>query len=323
MKRLVFALVLITTLASAAWGQQTTPTQGQEEAQPPAARPQPVYLQPCAWAAAFEARTRYGIVDPTLFSAKTAAVVSAAPEVRGGIGGFMRDFLTGGSSPNAGEAKWSAEAGIKKTHRYTLVKDPGDADLIVYAFMWKPRWGEVHSQVTVVKRGADPCEPEVLYARSGDGGRGSPAPLLYELDGDMKKAEAAKPRAAEIWPKQMQEATKKFERGKYDDAASEARKAMNTAELGFGPKDERVLTSLRMLIAIYAKEGSYGYIDAVPMYKRMVTAAEETLGPQHADLATYLDGYATALRRTGRELEAQAAEGRAAVIRLGTVKLPQ
>lgn len=317
MKQIVLvAWVLITSLSSAAWAQQTTLTQAQE-VQPAAASPQAPYLQPCAWAAAFQALTRYGIVDPALFSAKTAAVVSAAPEVRAGIAGFMRDFLTGGSSPTAGEAKWSAEAGIKKTHRYTLAKDPENADLIVYAFMWK-EWGEEHSQVTVVKRGADPCEPEVLYGRRGSGGRGYPAPLLYELDGDMKKAEAAKPRAAEIWPKQMQEATKKFERGKYDDAASEARKAMNTAELGFGPKDQRLVTSLKMLITIYEKEGSYGYRDAVPMYKRMVTAAEETLGPQHADVATYLDGYARALRRNGREAEARAAETRAARIRQGS-----
>ncbi len=38
---------------------------------------------------------------------------------------------------------------------------------------------------------------------------------------------------------------------------------------------------------------------------------------QHADLATYLDGYATALRRNGREEEARAAETRAAAIRQG------
>jgi len=309
MKQVVLgAVVLITTLASATWAQQTA-----SEVQPAAASPQPSYLQPCAWDAAFEALTQPGIVDPALFAAKTVAVVGTAPEVRGGAVGFMRDFVTGGSSPTANQAKSHAETGIQKSPGlgYKLVNDPENADLIVYAFMWK-EWGDERSQVTIIKRGPDPCQPEVLY---GSRRTGWPAQLVYQLEGDMKKAEAARPRASEIWPRQMQEARKKLEKGKYDDAAWEARKAMNTAELGFGPKDQRVITSLKMLITIYDKEGSYGYRDAVPMYRRMVSAAEETLGPAHADVATYLDGYAKALRRHGLEAEAIMAETRAAVIR--------
>lgn len=294
-----------------ALGNPATVPQQAQEAQP-AASPQPTYPQNCAVIAAFEASTTWDVVDPELFSAKTAAVVGFAPNVSGGVRGFMRDFLTGGSSPTAAEAKSHAETGIKKIRRYKLVEDPEKADLVVYAFMWK-EWSEVASQLTIVKRDSpDACDPQVLFGRRL---HRWPAQLLYDLDNEMNKAEAAKPRAAEIWPRQMQEARKKLEKGKYNDAVWEARKAINTAELGFGPGDQRVVTSLKMLITIYEKEGSYTYRDSVSAYKRMVAAAEEPSSAEHANLATYLDGYAKALRTHGREAEARAAETRAATIR--------
>lgn len=308
----LFILACLTAIASVVFAQRTTTSAPQS--QNPTSATLPAYLAPCAEDAAFEAWTQPGIVDPVLFTAKTAAVLADTPEVRGGGAGFLRDLLAGGHlSPSSKTAKDSAEAGIKNGGRYKLTDDPATADLLVYTFMWK-KWSDTWSQLTIVKRdGQNPCEPQVLYGR-----RSSvewPAMLFYDLEKDAQKAEAAKPRAGEIWPKQVQEANKKLEKGKFEDAAREARKAINTAELGFGSKDDRVLASLKLLIGIYEKAGWSNCCDALAVYRRTIKMLEDTIGPEDSGLIPYLETYAKILRGYGREEEADVAQARAASIR--------
>ncbi|MCH8952376.1 MAG: tetratricopeptide repeat protein [Proteobacteria bacterium] len=58
--------------------------------------------------------------------------------------------------------------------------------------------------------------------------------------------------------------------------------------------------SLNNLAALYDDQGNYA--EAAPLYRRSLAIRENTLGPEHPDVAKVLDNYAALLRksRSGR-----------------------
>ena len=56
--------------------------------------------------------------------------------------------------------------------------------------------------------------------------------------------------------------------------------------------------------------------EAVPFYERSLTILEKALGPEHPDVATILEDYASLLRQTSRSDEAERMEARAKAIRV-------
>lgn len=55
--------------------------------------------------------------------------------------------------------------------------------------------------------------------------------------------------------------------------------------------------------------------EAIALVQRALAIQEKALGPEHPDVATTLDGYATLLRKTNRAAEAAEMETRATAIR--------
>ncbi len=64
---------------------------------------------------------------------------------------------------------------------------------------------------------------------------------------------------------------------------------------------------------LYRAQGSYA--EAEPLYQRALEIDEKALGPEHPDVATSLENYASLLRETGRADEAAEMETRAQSIR--------
>ncbi len=70
--------------------------------------------------------------------------------------------------------------------------------------------------------------------------------------------------------------------------------------------------SLNNLAVLYKAQGRY--TEAEPLYQRSL-AWEKALGPEHPNVATSLENYATVLRETEREDKAEEMEARAHAIR--------
>ena len=54
--------------------------------------------------------------------------------------------------------------------------------------------------------------------------------------------------------------------------------------------------SLNNLAALYDDQGNYA--EAAPLYRRSLAIRENTLGPEHPDVAKVLDNYAALLRKS-------------------------
>src|SRR5260370_324592 len=57
------------------------------------------------------------------------------------------------------------------------------------------------------------------------------------------------------------------------------------------------------------------YTEAEPLYERALAIREKALGPEHPDVATTLENYASLLRKMDRSQEAEPLESRARAIR--------
>ncbi len=67
------------------------------------------------------------------------------------------------------------------------------------------------------------------------------------------------------------------------------------------------------LAVLYRAQGKY--TKAEPLYQRSLTIREKVLGPEHPNVATSLENYASLLRATNRSSEAAPLEARAKAIR--------
>lgn len=68
---------------------------------------------------------------------------------------------------------------------------------------------------------------------------------------------------------------------RYDEAVRQLKAALDEAE-GFGPRDPRLVTSLRNLAEVYHRQGKL--LQQEPLRKRMLELKEDELGPSHPDL---------------------------------------
>jgi tetratricopeptide (TPR) repeat protein len=64
---------------------------------------------------------------------------------------------------------------------------------------------------------------------------------------------------------------------------------------------------------LYYNQGKYA--EAEPLYKRALAISEKALGADHPAVADVLENYASLLRTTGRDSEAEKLEARASAIR--------
>ena len=112
--------------------------------------------------------------------------------------------------------------------------------------------------------------------------------------------------------------------GRYAEAEPLAERALAIREKALEPEHPRVAASLISLARLYKAQGRYA--EAEPLLnrglaikatnlKRGLAIREKALGPDHPDVATSMENYASLLRQIGRNSEAEAMEASARAIR--------
>ena len=86
--------------------------------------------------------------------------------------------------------------------------------------------------------------------------------------------------------------------GRYEQAISFYREALELGEREFGPNDPTTATLLTNLARLYRAQGRYEA--AEPLYERALAIDEKALGPEHPDVASSLNNLATLYRAQGR-----------------------
>ncbi len=104
-----------------------------------------------------------------------------------------------------------------------------------------------------------------------------------------------------------------YRQNDYAEAKRQLSFALGIASL-FRPQDPRLALSLDSLALLYKNQGKYAEVE--PLYQRALAIAEKALGPEHPDVATISESYATLLHETGRSAEAAELEIHAKAIRL-------
>ena len=102
-----------------------------------------------------------------------------------------------------------------------------------------------------------------------------------------------------------------YQAGRYAEAEKLFLAALKEAE-EFGGQAPRLAVSLYNLAVVYRDLGSYA--EAEPLFQRALLNFEKALGPEHPDLATTLESYASLLRRMHRDAEAERLRARAKAI---------
>ena len=99
-----------------------------------------------------------------------------------------------------------------------------------------------------------------------------------------------------------EEALKLFKDGKYDDALSRARRALEIREKLLPQTDPRIATSLSYVGDIYLVKKNYK--SARPLFERLLQMQTEQFGPEHVNLANTLDRLAVLYAREGSAVKA-------------------
>ncbi len=110
------------------------------------------------------------------------------------------------------------------------------------------------------------------------------------------------------WRAALQEAASARRSGRVEEVEKILRGALEEAEK-FGPDDERVLLSLDALGTYYYTQGVF--IEALPIYRRVLEIQERTLGPDHPAVAEALNDVAVIESIQGKHAEATANSERA------------
>ena len=79
------------------------------------------------------------------------------------------------------------------------------------------------------------------------------------------------------------------------------------------PDDRDAAVILDNLALSYRAQGRY--VEADPLFRRALAIRKQVLGPNHPDVATSLENYASLLWETGRGTRATSMEARAKAIR--------
>ena len=90
--------------------------------------------------------------------------------------------------------------------------------------------------------------------------------------------------------------------GKYAQAESWAKQAVNLAQTESGPDSGDYASTIYNLARIYRYEGRYA--EALPLYQRSLAIREKALGPDHPDVAESLTTLAAIYRAEDRFAEA-------------------
>ncbi len=86
----------------------------------------------------------------------------------------------------------------------------------------------------------------------------------------------------------------------------------------FCPDDRDAAVILDNLALSYGAQGRY--VEAEPLFRRALAIRKQALGPNHPDVATSLENYASLLWETGRGARAASMEARATAIRAENAK---
>jgi alpha-tubulin suppressor-like RCC1 family protein len=110
------------------------------------------------------------------------------------------------------------------------------------------------------------------------------------------------------WRNAMQEAGKARQSGQLQEVERLLKTALTEAEK-FGPVDQRVVLSLDALGTYYYTQGIF--IEAVPIYTRLLGIRERTLGPNHPAVASSMNDLAMIESIQGKHAEAAATSEKA------------
>ena len=114
------------------------------------------------------------------------------------------------------------------------------------------------------------------------------------------------------WQRSNEAGFEAYQGGRYAEAEKYYLAALKEAEI-FGPEDTRIATTLDNLALLYDTQGEYA--EAEPLLKRSLKIYQKFLGPDHLNVARFLENYAALLRKMEREAEATEMEARAKEIR--------
>lgn len=109
------------------------------------------------------------------------------------------------------------------------------------------------------------------------------------------------------------EALRLFKDGKYDDALSRAKRALEIREKLLPQTDPRLAISLGYVGDIYLVKKNYK--SATPLFERLLQLQTEQFGPEHVNLATTLDRLAVLYAREGSAVKADEIYKRALALR--------
>ena len=113
------------------------------------------------------------------------------------------------------------------------------------------------------------------------------------------------------WEKVHAMASEAFQQGRYEEAEKRWASALRKAEK-FEPEDPRLATSLDRLAFFYGTQ--LKYVEAEPLYQRLLALREKVLGPIHPDVAATLGSLAKLYQAQGRYAEAEPLYKRALAI---------
>jgi len=100
--------------------------------------------------------------------------------------------------------------------------------------------------------------------------------------------------------------------GKFEEAESNYKRALNMLENSVGPGHVNVATVLNNLAVLYRKQGNY--TEAEPLYGRALAIIEKSLGPEHRKVAMGLNNLAVLYRKQGKYREAEPLQRRGLAI---------
>ena len=105
-----------------------------------------------------------------------------------------------------------------------------------------------------------------------------------------------------LWEKYNNAGIEAFEQGRYAEAETSFLATLREAER-FGSQDLRLAKSLHNLANAYYKQGKCS--EAEPLYERALAIAEQVIGIEHPDMATFLSNLAWVYAAQHRSTEAE------------------
>jgi CHAT domain-containing protein/Tfp pilus assembly protein PilF len=132
--------------------------------------------------------------------------------------------------------------------------------------------------------------------------KGAPAGS-YEIRIEELRVATDTDRALHDARKQLEEALKLVDAGKYDEALPFAERALEIRERLLGTEHPDVAATINRLAGIYIDRGEY--VKAEPLYRRALDIREKTLGKDHPSIAYSLNNLAGLFTMQGKYVDAE------------------